>query len=135
MEIPEVYSKLLRDKGPTVFSAVAKDGSVQSSLVWSDFEESVVSINMLAGSPKLKRLVRNKKATVLKVDPENEDNYISIRCSLVRVESEGAIEHLNKLTKRHLGNEKWYGEVAPDNDEEKKNEVVVYLKPEKVYFT
>ncbi|MGI9287719.1 MAG: hypothetical protein ACR2P1_20210 [Pseudomonadales bacterium] len=135
MEISKVYDKLLRGKGPTVLSVVAKDGSVQSSLVWSDLEGGVISINMLTTAPKLKRILRSKKATLLKADPENEDNYISVRCSLVRVESEGAIEHLNKLTKRHLGKEKWYGDVVPDNDEEKRDCVVVYLKPEKVYFT
>lgn len=135
VEIPKAYSNLLRDKGPTIFSVIAKDESVQSSLVWSDLEEGLISINMLATAPKLKRLLRNKKATVLKVDPEDEDKYISIRCSLDRVESEGAIEHLDKLTQRNLGNEKWYGEVVPDNDEEKAKCVVVYLKPEKIYYT
>jgi hypothetical protein len=133
--IPEVYEKLLRDKGPTVLSVICKDGSVQSSLVWSDFELSELSINMLTTAPKFKRILRSKRATLLKVDPEDEDNYISIRCSLVRTESGGAIEHLNKLTKRHLGKENWYGEVVPYNDEEKRNCVVVYLKPEKIYWT
>jgi len=135
VEFPEIYCKLLRDKGPTVLSVVAKDGSVQSSLVWSDFEDGVISINMLTTAPKLKRIVRKGKATILKVNPENEDNYISIRCSLIRVESDGAIEHLDKLTQRHLGVNKWYGDVVPNNEEEKKNCVIVYLKPEKVYFT
>ena len=135
MEIPEIYCNLLRDKGPTILSVVAKDGSVQSSLVWSDFEDGVISINMLATAPKLKRIVRNEKATVLKVDPDDEDKYISIRCSLIRVESDGAIEHLDKLTQRHLGFKNWYGEVVPDNDEEKKYCVIAYLKPENVYFT
>lgn len=135
MEISEAYINLLRSNGPTVFSVVAKDGSVQSSLVWSDFEGELISIPMSATAPKLKRLARNKKATVLKVDPSNEDIYISIRCSLVKVESEGAIDLLDKLTQRHLGKEKWYGDVVPDNEEEKRKEVVVYLKPEKIYCT
>ena len=113
MEIPEAYRNLLRGKGPTVLSVVAKDGSVQSSLIWSDLEGDVISISMLNTAPKLKRLVRNKMATILKIDPKNEDNYVSIRCSLVRIESDGAIEHLNRLTLRHYGKEKWYGDVVP----------------------
>lgn len=129
------YANLLRAKGPTVLSVVTGDDSIQSSLVWSDFEDDEISISMLVTAPKYKRILRSKKATILKVDPEDEDNYISIRCSLLRVETEGAIEYLDKLTQRHMGKEKWYGEVIPDNDEEKENEVVVYLKPEKIFFT
>jgi hypothetical protein len=135
MQIPEDYIKLLRDKGSTIFSVVAIDGTVQSSLVWSDYEDDVISINMSNNTPKYKRIMRNKKATVLKFDPKDEDKYISIRCSLLRVESEGAIAHLDKLTMRHLGKEKWYGDVVPDNDEDKKRSVIVYLKPDKIYFT
>ena len=135
MNIPEVYRDLLTGIGSTIFSVIAVDGSVQSSLVWSDFEDGVVSINMLNTAPKLKSLVRNGKATILKVDPENEDIYISIRCSLVRVDSDGAIAHLDKLTHRHSGKEKWYGDVVPENETEKENRVVVYIKPDKVYFT
>ena len=135
MDIPEVYSDLLRGIGPTIFSVVAKDGTVQSSLVWSDLENGLISISMSNTAPKLKSLIRNGKATILKVDPENEDNYISIRCSLVRVDSDGAIAHLDKLTHRHSGKEKWYGDVVPENETEKENRVVVYIKPDKVYFT
>ncbi|MFK8048365.1 MAG: hypothetical protein AB8B81_08030 [Halioglobus sp.] len=135
MNIPNAYSELLTATGPTILSVVALDGSVQSSLVWSELEGGVISINMLNSAPKLKSLVRNGKATVLKIDPESEDNYISIRCSLLDVVSEGAIAHLDKLTLRHYGKQQWYGEVVPNNEDEKKARVIVYLKPEKVYCT
>lgn len=135
VDIPERYRDLLRGIGPTIFSVLADDGSIQSSLVWSDYEDGVISISMLNNAPKLKSLIRTGKATVLKVDPENEDNYISIRCSLVRVDSEGAIAHQDKLTLRHYGKEKWYGDVVPENDAERDSQVVVYLQPERVYYT
>ena len=135
VDIPERYRDLLRGIGPSIFSVLADDGSIQSSLVWSDYEDGVISISMLNNAPKLKNLIRTGKATVLKVDPENEDNYISIRCSLVRVDSEGAIAHQDKLTLRHYGKEKWYGDVVPENDAERDSQVVVYLQPERVYYT
>lgn len=135
MDIPDFYRNLLVGKGPTVLSVVTADGSIQSSLVWNDFKEGLVSISMSSTAPKLKRILKLKQATVIKVDPENEDHYISLRCSLVRVESDGAVEHLDKLTQRHYGKQHWYGDVVSSDDEEQANEVVVYLKPEKVYFT
>lgn len=135
LEIPEEYRELLSKAGTSVLSFLCKDGSVQSTLAWSDFEHGLISICVPKTSIKYRRLVENGKATVLKYDPRDERKYISIRCSLVRVESEGAIDFLNKLTQRHYGKEKWYGEVEPDSQEKKLNEVIVYLKPEKVYFT
>ena len=133
MKIPKAYHDLLRGIGPTVFSVIADDRSVQSSLVWSDLEDELISISMLNTAPKLKNLINRGKATILKIDPENEDNYISIRCSLVQVVSDGAIAHIDKLTLRHYGKQRWYGDVVSENDKNKDNEVVVYLKPEQLY--
>ena len=39
MDIPQMYRDLLRGIGSSVFSVVAEDGSVQSSLVWSDLDD------------------------------------------------------------------------------------------------
>jgi hypothetical protein len=133
MEIPQAYHDLLRGIGSSVLSVVADDGSVQSSLVWSDLDNGLISVGMLNTAPKLKSLMRTGKATILKVDPANEDIYVSIRCSLVDVESDGAIEHINKLTLRHYGKARWYGDVVSESDKNKDLEVVVYLKPEKMY--
>ena len=134
-EIPEEYRELLSNTGPSVLSVLCKDGSVQSTLAWTDYENELISICVPKTSIKYKRLIDSGKATVLKYDPDDERRYISIRCSLAKVESQGAIDFLNKLTQRHYGKEKWYGEVEPDDEEKKLNEVIVYLKPEKVYFT
>jgi len=135
MDIPSQYRDLLRGKGSTVFSVATQGGSVQSSLVWSDFDEGLISISMLSTAPKFKRLLKYQKATVLKYDAQDEKKYISLRCSFVKAEKDNAIEHLNKLTQRHYGKERWYGDVVPRNEQEEMNEVVVYLKPEKIYFT
>ena len=120
-----------------------RDGCFASESAVGGFDASrreKVAILPVRGLPlgytgRQKNLIRTGKATVLKVDPENEDNYISIRCSLVRVDSEGAIAHQDKLTLRHYGKEKWYGDVVPENDAERDSQVVVYLQPERVYYT
>lgn len=128
-----MYRDLLRGIGSSVFSVVAEDGSVQSSLVWSDLENGVISVGMLSTAPKLKNLKRSGRATILKVDPEDEDNYVSIRCTLIEIASDGAIEHIDKLTLRNYGKARWYGDVVSESDKNKDLEVVVYLKPEKLY--
>ena len=133
MDIPEVYCELLRGIGYSVFSVVAEDGSVQSSLVWSDLENGVISVGMINTAPKLKSLMRSGRATILKVDPKDENNYVSIRCTLIEIVSDGAIEHIDKLTLRHYGKARWYGDVVSESDKNKDLEVVIYLKPEKLY--
>ena len=135
MDIPDKYRDLLQAKGPTILSVLAKDRSIQSSLVWSDFEAGIISINMLGSAPKLKRIVNSAKATVLKIHADDEDSYICIRCSLLSMEKDGAIEHLNMLTRRHMGVESWYGNVVAENPIEQNDRCIVMLRPQKIYFT
>ena len=60
MEIPQAYHDLLRGIGSSVLSVVADDGSVQSSLVWSDLDNGLISVGMLNTAPKLKSLITSQ---------------------------------------------------------------------------
>ena len=134
-EIPEFYKNLLTTAGVATLSVVSKDGSIQSILVWPDYDGEFIKLNMLSGSPKELSIRREKKATILISHASNEDLYASIRCELHRITKEGAIEHLNKITERNMNVAKWYGDVEPENCESKNREVLVYLKPVRIYHT
>ena len=135
ISIPDRYQTLLFPPGIVTLSVLSSDGSIQSSLVWSDFDESLVKINMLRDSPKERNIRRECKATVLAIDKESEDFYISLRCQLHKISSEGAIEHLNMLTQRNMGVPKWYGEVEPSDPAAEAGRTIVYLRPVRVYHT
>ena len=132
-EIPEFYQQLLCGPGPAVLSVTSKDGSIQSVLVWSDFDGQCIKLNMVSGSPKERSIVREAKATLLKAHPGNENLYISVRCQLQRIDSEGAIDHLNTITQRNMGVANWYGDVEPEDAPSKLKRVIIYLKPVRIY--
>lgn len=135
MAIKESFVRLLKAPGVATLSVVARDGSIQSSLVWPDYDGEFIKLNMLSESPKEKAIRRSEKATILVYDAKDSDVYISLRCELHKIEKDRAIQHLNALTQRNMGVNQWYGEVEPRNSEQEKRRVVVYLRPVKVYHT
>ena len=42
-------------------------------------------------------------ATLLKANPEDDEQYVSVRCVLHAITAEGAIEHLDRITYRMYG--------------------------------
>ncbi len=135
INIPERYRALLAPSGVVTLSVLGIDRSIQSTLVWTDFDGECVKLNMLRDSPKEQNIRREGKATVLAIDKENEDFYVSVRCKLQEISAEGAVEHLNMLTQRNMGVSKWYGEVEPIDPEAESRRVIVFLRPIRVYHT
>ena len=135
IKIPQFYKDLLTSAGSATLSVLAKDGSIQSTLVWPDYDGEYVKLNMLSGSPKEASIRREGKATLLMAHGSNENLYISLRCELHQVTKVNSIEHLNTITQRNMGLADWYGDVEPADSESKDRRVVVYLKPVRIYHT
>ncbi|WP_317930220.1 hypothetical protein [Halioxenophilus sp. WMMB6] len=133
--IPDFYQKRLCGPGTATLSVLAKDGSIQSTLVWPDFDGTYLKLNMLAGSPKETNIRREGRATLLMADPADDNLYISLRCRLHKIERDHAIDHLNQITQRNMGVASWYGEVESADCPSQQRRVVVYLKPVHVYHT
>ena len=134
-EIPPFYSALLSSACSATLSVVSKDGSIQSTLVWPDYDGEFIKLNMISGSPKELSIKRERKATLLVSHGSNENLYISVRCELHEITPDGAIDHLNRMTQRNMGVSKWYGDVEPEEFASKDKSVVVYLKPVRIYHT
>ncbi|MFT5133314.1 MAG: hypothetical protein ACI9SC_001784 [Gammaproteobacteria bacterium] len=135
LEIPEFYKKLLNSPGIATLSVLGRDGSIQSTLVWPDFDGEFIKINMTEGSPKERNIQREKKATILVSHASNENLYISIRCEFHKVTKEGAIEHIDMMTRRNMNALKWFGDVEPEDSKSKERTVIVYLKPVRVFYS
>lgn len=134
-QLPERYRNLLSPPGIATISVLARDGTIQSTLVWTDFDGELLKFNMVCDSPKARNIQREGRATVLATDSLDENFYVSLRCELHEASHEGAIEHLNRLTLQNMGKSRWYGDVEPFNAAEEARRVVVYLRPVRVYYT
>ena len=133
--IPKIFQQLLTRPGSATFSVLGADGSIQSSLVWPDFDGELVKVNMVEGAPKLTNVRREGLATLLVFDPSDEDTYISLRCELANISGDGAIAHLDMLTMRNMNLASWYGDVEPADSPDRDKRVIVHLRPVRVYHT
>ena len=57
-EIPDFYKKLLVSPGAATLSVVSKDGSIQSSLLWPDYDGEFIKLNMTQGAANQKSIER-----------------------------------------------------------------------------
>src|SRR6266446_5435332 len=96
-----------------------KDGSPQVTPVWVDYDGKFVRVNSAKGRVKDKNMRRDPRVSVSLQDPANPYRYLEIR-------ENGADDHINKLSKKYLGNPVYPGR--------KQGEVrVIYkIEPEKV---
>jgi PPOX class probable F420-dependent enzyme len=131
--IPVSHHDLVTKPGVATLSTLSEDQSIQSSLVWFDFRDGDLRINTPDSSAKAKNLTRHPKATLLIMDSGNVDRYISLRCEVRAFERNGAISHLDSLTKRNMNLERWYGGAVDDNPAEAARRVIICLKPVRLY--
>ncbi len=135
LEIPSFYKRLLVSPGVATLSVLSRDGSIQSILVWPDFDGEFIKLNMTEGSPGVRNIQREKKATLLVCSSSNENLYISIRCELHKVTKDGALEHVDHITQRNMNVSRWFGDVEPEDSADKEKTIIVYFRPVRVYHT
>lgn len=127
VEIPESHADLLEKPVIVSMATVQSNGQPQVTPVWADLEGGYVRINTVEGRQKHKNIVERPEVTVMAVDPENPFRYIEIRGKVARIESEGAIAHIDKLAKEYTGAD----EYPFKNPSETR--VIAYLEPSRVH--
>lgn len=107
-EVPEAFRHLLADS--RVFAhlgTIMPDGSPQVNPVWFDVEGPYIRVNSAKGRQKDKNMRRNPKVAIELLDPDNPYRYLQIRGMVVEITEKGADEHIDVLTKKYLGQDKY----------------------------
>jgi len=106
--IPDKYLDLLqRKKAFAVLSTLMPDGSPQVTPVWFDYTNGLVRVNTAKGRTKARNLKQGARVAMAIVDPDNPYRYIQIRGRVRRVTEEGAGQHIDSLSKKYLGQDKY----------------------------
>ncbi len=107
--IPDKYKDLLvaEKKAFANLATLMKDGSPQVTLVWFDFHEGKVRINTARGRVKDRNLKVRPRVALAIQDPVNPYRYLQIRGRVVKESEEGADAHINGLTRKYLGKDKY----------------------------
>lgn len=116
LPIPASHLDLLTRPIPAVLTTLMPDGQPQSSLMWCDCDGQCARINTTAERRKGRNMLADPRVTLLIVDPDDTSRYIEIR-GRVELTQEGAIAHLDELTRQYTDHPRFYGYVYPVEQE------------------
>ena len=108
------------------------NGHPQSSIVWCDLSaEGYVRVNTTKERQKGRNMIRNPKISIVVIDPEDSGRFIELRGD-VEITGEGALEHLDVITRQYTDKNYYYGEIFPIEQKEKETRIICNLKPQRI---
>lgn len=126
--IPDSFLDLFEQKSFAHFATVMPDGTPQVTPVWVDYDETDdrVLVNTMQGRQKERNVQRQSKVGLSIIDPDDPYRYVSVRGEVETVTQEGAVEHINELAHRYMGQE------YPNLEDESGPRVVIRIRPDRV---
>ena len=122
----EKQEKLFTDRNWGVIATIREDGSPQATPVWIDYDGENVLVNSARGRTKVTNIERDPRATVTVLPAENQQAGYVMVSGAAKIVDEGALEHINKLAKKYLGQDK-YPYLGPGEQR-----VIIQIHPELV---
>jgi len=105
--IPTNYLDLFQKKAFASLATSMADGTPQVTPVWVDFDGTHVLVNSARGRQKEKNMGRNSAVALVILDPDNPYRYLEIRGKVVEVTEQGADAHIDKMSKKYMGKDKY----------------------------
>ncbi len=129
--IPRSHLDLLTRPICGVLTTLATDGSPRSRLVWvdTDGEHALVAITRERWSGR--DLARDPRVSLLVVDPDHTARFLQVRGEAELV-TEGALQHLDSLTRRYTRHPRFYGFVHPDEQRHRETRLIGIIHARRV---
>lgn len=105
--IPEEYLDLFDKKAFANLAILMEDGTPQVTPVWCDFDGTHVRVNSALGRQKDRNMRRDPRVSMSILDPDNSYRYLEVRGQVVEITEENAQDHIDKLAKKYLGEDKY----------------------------
>jgi len=127
--IPESHHDLFEKETFAHFATVMPDGTPHVTIVWIDYDVDTghVLVNTAKGRRKERNVRENPKVGVSIPDPEDPYRYVSVRGEVDAVTQDGAVEQINRLTRRYFGEEEY-----PHLGEERGPRVQIRIRPDRI---
>lgn len=125
--IPESYRDLFERPVVVALVTLMSDNQPQATPVWCSYDGTHIWINTAKGRQKYKNMIERPKATVLAIDPENPYRFCEVRCTVLEINEEQGLEHINSLSEAYTGEPDYY-KFNPGN-KDKETRVVFKLSP------
>lgn len=106
-QLPEAAQKLFREPNFAHLATIMPDGSPQVTPVWVDIDEKFILVNTAEGRQKPRNIRRDPRVAIDVVSRDDPYRMVTIRGRVVEVTGEGADDHIDKLAKKYLGQDKY----------------------------
>jgi PPOX class probable F420-dependent enzyme len=123
-KLSEKQAKLFTDRNWGVIATVREDGSAHVTPVWIDYDGEAVLVNSAHGRTKVVNLQRDPRATVTVLPAEDQQSGYVMVSGPAELVDEGAREHIDKLAKKYLGEDR-YPYLGPGE-----RRVIIKIQPE-----
>jgi len=107
------------------------DGQPHSSLVWCDYDGACARVNTTRQREKGRNMLANPKVCLLVVDPEDTARYLEIRGEVELIE-DGALDHLDQLTRRYTPHPHYYGSIYPLEQQARETRIICRIHATKI---
>ena len=126
LKLSEDLLAMLRKPSTCYLATTMADGSPQLTQTWVDTDGEHIIINSVQGYVKIKNIALDPRVTVAISMPDNPTRYFQIRGRVVNVTTEGAADHIEKLSLKYTGAPyRWYGGRGQVR-------MIIVIEPEKV---
>jgi PPOX class probable F420-dependent enzyme len=131
VEIPVSHRDLLARPICGVLTTMLPDGQPCSCLVWTDFDGECVRVNTTLERRQGRNLLRNQKVSLLVVDPADTSRFLQVRGE-AELFTDGALEHLDTLTRAYTDHPGYYGCVYPVEQRARETRVICRIVARRV---
>lgn len=126
--IPTAFTDLFERKTVAHLATLMPDGTPQVTPVWIDLDdEGHVLVNTARNRQKEKNVRKDARVGLSIPDPDDPYRYLSVRGQVVELTTEGAVDHIDALTRRYFEREEY-----PHHGEEVGERVIIRIRPDRV---
>ncbi len=126
MDLSPDLLDLLHRPSTCYIATTMPDGSPQLTQTWVDTDGEHVLVNSVQGFLKVRNIERDPRVAIAVSDPDNPSRYFQVRGRVINVTTDGAADHIEKLSQRYFGTPyPWYG----GRDQVR---VVITIEPDKI---
>jgi PPOX class probable F420-dependent enzyme len=129
--IPPSHLDLLTRPIAAVLTTMMPDGQPQSSIVWADHDGECVRVATTRERRKGRNLRVNPRVSLLVVDPDDTARYVCVLGDAELAE-EGALDHLDELTRQYTRHPRFYGYVYPVDQRARETRIMCRIHARRV---
>jgi PPOX class probable F420-dependent enzyme len=129
--IPDSHRDLLERPICAVLTTLLPGGQPHACLVWVDHDGTCVRVNTTRQRQGGRDLAADPRLSLLIVDPANTGRFMQIR-GHAELRIEGAVEHLDALTRKYTAHPCYYGYVYPAAQAALEERVVVRIHARRI---